>query len=211
MNRLEFDCKLRYPSGTVVDVKFETEALVTGLLGPSGTGKTSVLSMIAGLRSPTTGHITFAGQCWFDDRHGINIAPEKRRVGYVLQEPLLFPHLSVRSNLNYGQHRRVPTQTSVPSAWQELIELLEIGNLLDRLPSTLSGGQQRRVAIGRAILAQPRLLLLDEPLNSLDADRGDRVLVLIQQLVSRFEIPVIMVTHQYGELASFAAKQVWLG
>lgn len=206
MSRLEVDVRLRYSTGFEVAAAFATERLVTGLVGPSGSGKTSVLSMIAGLRTPDVGRIMVDGAVLFDSKAGVNVVPERRRVGYVFQSSLLFPHLTVRDNLLFGA-RRSATKTD-ERATAEVIELLELRDLVGRLPHTLSGGQQRRVALGRAVLMQPRLLLLDEPLSSLDVESAEQVLRLLARLLAQHSIPTIYVTHNETELARFDAASV---
>lgn len=203
MPRLEVDCTLHYRSGFKVQAQLDTEARVIGLLGPSGSGKTSLLSMIAGVRQPDVGRIVDDGRVLFDHERHVNLPPEQRHVGYVYQESLLFPHLSVRDNLLYGRRRMSPR-----GELRELDEVaakLELTELLDRPPGTLSGGQQRRVAVGRAVLMAPRLLILDEPLNSLDEDRGTAVLDLIRYTIERHATRVLYVTHVPTELQGLGA------
>src|SRR5579859_2780388 len=153
MSFFEFRCKLRYPSGFEVDCAFGTDAEVTSLCGPSGSGKTSVLSMIAGLRRPDSGRIQLGQRILFDSAVGINLPPEHRRIGYVFQDQLLFPHLSVEENLKFGW-RRKPADAR-PIDLTRIVQVLELGDVLKRLPHTLSGGQKQRVALGRALLCGP--------------------------------------------------------
>ncbi len=166
MNLIEFNCRLRYASGFVVEAEFTTDARITALVGPSGSGKTSILSMIAGLRRPDVGRITLAGRRLDDTAARVHVAPEARRMGYVFQGHLLFPHLSVRQNLLYGWKRRAATAR--PAEFDHVVAVLELEPLLERLPHTLSGGERQRVALGRALMCGPELLLLDEPLSSID-------------------------------------------
>jgi molybdate transport system ATP-binding protein len=190
---LECRCRLRYPSGFTIDAAFTTDAAVTALFGPSGAGKTSILSMIAGLRRPQAGTIRLGPRVLFDAATRVNLAPEERRVGYVFQDHLLFPHLTVRRNLLYGWRRRPPDARKV--AVERAVAVLELQGLLDRLPHTLSGGQRQRVAFGRALLGGPELLLLDEPLAALDEALKQRVLDYVEQVVAEWQIPTVYVTH----------------
>ncbi|WP_380785864.1 ATP-binding cassette domain-containing protein [Sphingomonas sp. R86521] len=161
----------------------------TVLFGPSGVGKTSVLNMVAGLLRPDAGHIAVDGETLFGD--GVDVPPERRRAGYVFQAARLFPHLRVRANLLYGA-----PDTSVAI---DRIEFLGIGHLLDRWPRSLSGGEAQRVAIGRALLSDPRFLLLDEPLSSLDRPRRDEVMRAIEHVRDVLKLAILMVTHDPEE------------
>jgi len=175
---------------------------VTALFGRSGSGKTSLITMLAGLSRPARGRIAIDDTVLFDSGAGINVPPERRRLGYVFQEDRLFPHLSVRSNLLYG-HRRAPARDRT-AALPEIVELLGIGHLLERRPARLSGGEKQRVAIGRALLAHPRLLLMDEPLASLDAARKEEILPFIERLRDRLQLPIVYVTHDLQEIVRLA-------
>src|SRR6478609_6692472 len=155
-------------------VAFRAEAPIVGLFGRSGSGKTTVVNALAGTSRPQRGRIVINGETLFDSARGIDLPPERRRLGYVFQDDLLFPHLDVESNLMYG-YRRAPASTRVIEPAQ-VVDLLGLKALLQRSTHALSGGERQRVAIGRALLAQPRLLLMDEPLASLDAQRRDEVL-----------------------------------
>src|ERR1700744_3218748 len=150
-----------------LQVQFQATNGATALFGPSGAGKTSVINMIAGLVRPDRGTITLDDTVLFDAAKGVNVPPHRRRIGYVFQEGRLFPHLSVRQNLDYG--RRMSGHPADPGEFDRIVTLLDIGFLLDRRARMLSGGERQRVAVGRALLMRPRLLLLDEPLASLDA------------------------------------------
>ncbi len=179
---------------------------VTALFGPSGAGKTSLVSMVAGLLTPDEGRIVLEGTVLFDSQAHTNLPPERRRVGYVFQEGRLFPHLSVKGNLAYGQ--RLAPRGRTWASWEQVVELLGLEGLLERRPARLSGGEKQRVAIGRALLASPRLLLLDEPLASLDAQRKDEVLGYLGRLTQHLAIPVIYVSHQPGEILRLADSVV---
>lgn len=178
---------------------------ITALFGPSGCGKTSLIQCIAGLLQPDDGRIAFDSTCFHDSRLGVHVSPEKRGIGYVFQDARLFPHLSVRANLRYGERRS--TRPAIAEVG-DVVELLNLGKLLDRRPSHLSGGERQRVAIGRALLSRPRLLLLDEPLASLDATRRGEVLPYLEQLRDRLAIPMIYVSHQFEEILRLATSLV---
>jgi molybdate transport system ATP-binding protein len=181
---------------------------VTALYGPSGAGKTSIVNMVAGLSRPDAGKIDINGLCLFDAARGINLPPEKRRIGYVFQDGRLLPHLSVRSNLTYGMHRTPARQRFV--AFDQVIDLLGIGHLLDRRPARLSGGEKQRVAIGRALLTSPAMLLMDEPLASLDTARKSEVLPFIMRLGREFSIPILYVSHAMDEILNLSDHMVML-
>lgn len=167
------------------------EPSATVLVGPSGIGKTSVLHMVAGLLRPDRGHVRVGGRTLFDAEAGIDLRPEQRRAGYVFQEPRLFPHRRVCDNLRYGAVGEVDLD--------RVTDFLGIGHLLDRWPSNLSGGEAKRVAIGRALLSDPAFLLLDEPLSSLDRARREEVLAAIEHVRDGLKLPILMVTHDAGE------------
>jgi molybdate transport system ATP-binding protein len=202
MSVLDFRCRLRYPSGFQLDCAFATDAPVTALCGPSGSGKTSVLSILAGLRRPDSGHIRMGSRVLVDSANGVHIPPEKRRIGYVFQDHLLFPHMSVRQNLLYGWSRRPPGARNMD--FKRVVTVLEIGDVLERLPHTLSGGERQRVALGRALLCGPELLLLDEPLAALDQPLKQRILDYVEQILQEWRLPTIYVTHQIEEVKRLA-------
>jgi molybdate transport system ATP-binding protein len=199
MSLIEFDCRLRYPSGFLVDAAFASDSPVTVLFGPSGSGKTSILSMIAGLRRPEAGIIRCCQRELFNSTTGINLPPEARSVGYVFQERLLFPHMNVRENLLYGARRRQATARNF--GLQHVVDVFELGELLNRAPHTLSGGQRQRVALGRALLSGPELLLLDEPLVSIEDALKDRVIEFLQRVLAEWHVPTILVSHDATEVA----------
>lgn len=184
-----------------LDVDLASDAAVVALFAPSGAGKTSLLNLVAGLARPDAGRIAIAGDTLFDAAAGIDLPPERRRIGYVFQDRRLFPHLKVRANLLYGSADRgidmAPT-----------LDLLGIGHLLDRWPAHLSGGEAQRVAIGRALLADPRVLLFDEPLSHLDRARRDEILALIARLRDETGLPMLYVTHDASEIAAIGADRV---
>ena len=180
----------------------------TALFGRSGAGKTSIINMIAGLVQPDAGCIRINDLTLFDSARRINLAPEKRRIGYVFQDGRLFPHLSVKKNLTYGL--RLTRKKFRYIGIDEVVDLLGIDHLMSRYPSALSGGEKQRVAIGRALLTSPSLLLMDEPLASLDETRKKDVLPFIARLSSRFSIPIIYVSHSLDEILNLADHLVLL-
>ena len=189
-------------------VRFVVDAPIVGLFGASGAGKTSVVNAIAGIGKPDRGSISINGTMLFDSVRGIDIPPERRRIGYVFQDALLFPHLDVQRNLLYGQKLCPAVDRFIEPA--RIVGLLGLDRLLRRAPMTLSGGERQRVAIGRALLAQPRILLMDEPLVALDAARKDEVLEYIERLRDDVRIPIVYVTHSRSEIARLADAVVVL-
>jgi molybdate transport system ATP-binding protein len=197
---LRVDVEKRFGDFPIV-AKFETVGGATALFGPSGGGKTTIVNMIAGLVRPDRGRIAFEDDVLFDSSRRVDVAPHRRKIGYVFQEGRLFPHLSVRGNLEYG-----PFMAGIKRNGEEtkrIIDLLELGNLLTRRPGKLSGGERQRVAIGRALLMRPRLLLLDEPLASLDAARKREILPYLIRLCDE-GIPLIYVSHHAAEIKRLA-------
>jgi len=174
---------------------------VTALFGPSGAGKTSVLNAIAGLLTPSAGRIA-AGPTVFFDAARVNLPPQQRHVGYVFQEGRLLPHLDVRTNLLYGRFFRPAAERA--RDFDEVVALLDLAHLLARRPHRLSGGEKQRVAIGRALLASPRLLLMDEPLASLDAPRKSEILYYIERLRDETGVPIVYVSHSIEEVVRLA-------
>ncbi len=187
-------------------VSFTASAGLTALFGPSGAGKTSVLNMIAGVLKPARGRIVVEGAVLFDSAKGIDLAPDRRRVGYIFQDARLFPHMSVERNLLYG-YALTPPEARY-AAPDQVTALLGLGPLLARRPQALSGGEQQRVAIGRALLASPRLLLMDEPLASLDAARKEEIFPYIERLRDEMRIPILYVTHAEAEVNRLAGAVV---
>ena len=193
---------------TALDIRFESAGGVTALFGRSGAGKTSTVQMIAGLMTPDAGRIALGGRILFDSAESTDIATPQRRVGVVFQEGRLFPHLSVRRNLLYakaaGRNGRFGGRFGV------VVGMLGLEALLERKPVTLSGGEQQRVAIGRALLSEPDILLMDEPLASLDAARKAEILPYIERLRDEAGLPVVYVSHQIDEVARLADRVVLL-
>jgi molybdate transport system ATP-binding protein len=185
---------------------FECGPGVTALFGPSGAGKTSLVQMIAGLLRPDAGRIAVGGTVLFDDDARIDLPPHERRIGYVFQDARLFPHMDVRRNLDYGARRRGGETVQ----FDAVVETLGIGHLLDRRPGALSGGERQRVAIGRALLSAPRLLLMDEPLASLDTARKQEIIPFIERMCREIDIPVVYVSHAVDEVLQLADEMVLL-
>ncbi|MBA86213.1 molybdenum ABC transporter ATP-binding protein [Thalassobius sp. S69A] len=183
-----------------LDARFQTETGVTAIFGRSGSGKTTLINAIAGLLRPDRGEINLQGRPVFDSARRVNLPAHKRRVGYVFQDARLFPHLNVRQNLRYGQ--RFQRRTGLPE--QDVIEMLGIGPLLHRHPGALSGGEKQRVAIGRALLSAPDILLMDEPLAALDAARKEEILPYLERLRDRAGLPILYVSHAMSEIARLA-------
>lgn len=168
---------------------------ITVLWGASGSGKTTLLQCLAGLLLPDAGRIACREAVWFDAERGVCLAPERRRLGYVFQDVRLFPHLSVRSNMLFGRRFRGPSGVS----FEDVVGLLGLGRLLHRTPSDLSGGEKQRVAVGRALLACPELLLMDEPLTGLDRGKREEIMAYVKAIPERFGVPVLYVTHSDAE------------
>jgi molybdate transport system ATP-binding protein len=191
-----------------VTAKFASETGATTLFGPSGAGKTTVVNMIAGLLRPDRGRVVLDGDVLFDDTARVDVPVWRRRLGSVFQEGQLFPHLSVQHNLDYG--RWMGGHAADPAAFAHAVELLDIGHLLDRRPGKLSGGERQRVAVGRALLMRPRLLLLDEPLASLDEARKADILPYLERLRDEAKVPIIYVSHNASEVKRIASRVVRL-
>jgi len=187
---------------------FESEGRVTGLFGASGAGKTSLINMIAGLLLPDRGTIVIDGETLDDVAARVHVPAHRRRIGYVFQDARLFPHLDVRQNLDYG--RRMNRLDDDPAQRKRVTDLLDIGHLLDRRPGKLSGGERQRVALGRALLSKPRLLLLDEPLGALDEGRRAEILPYLVRLRDEARIPMVYVSHDAAEMRQLATQIVLL-
>jgi molybdate transport system ATP-binding protein len=187
---------------------FSTDGGATALFGPSGAGKTSIISMIAGLLKPDRGRIALGDDVLFDSKSGTNVPAHKRRAGYVFQDGRLFPHLSVARNLDYGRWMsRAPRDAG---QFAHVVELLDIGSLLKRRPGALSGGERQRVALGRALLMKPRMLLLDEPLASLDAARKQEIMPYFERLRDEARMPILYVSHDAAEVRRIANRVVMI-
>jgi molybdate transport system ATP-binding protein len=189
-------------------VAFESQGRVTALFGSSGSGKTSIVNMIAGLVTPDRGRIALDDTVLFDSKMRLDVPAYRRRIGYVFQEGRLFPHMSVAANLDYG--RRMSGLPHDDAEQQRIVDLLDIGHLLDRRPGRLSGGERQRVAVGRALLMRPRLLVLDEPLASLDAARKREILPYLVRLRDEAHLPMVYVSHSAAELRRIATTVVYL-
>jgi molybdate transport system ATP-binding protein len=191
-----------------LSARFQSGNGVTAVFGPSGAGKTTLVNMIAGLVAPDRGRIKIDEAVLFDSAKRIDLPPHRRRIGYVFQEGRLFPHLSVRHNLDYG--RRMCGLPPDQAQTARIVGLLDIGELLERRPGKLSGGERQRIAIGRALLMRPRLLLLDEPLASLDIARKREILPYLERLRDEVGVPMVYVSHQAAELRRIATSVVRL-
>jgi molybdate transport system ATP-binding protein len=189
-----------------IAASFETASGATALFGPSGAGKTTIVNTIAGLVTPDRGRIALGDDVMFDSSTGVNVAPHRRGIGYVFQEGRLFPHLTVRQNLRYGRWMRRLARDAAEEA--RVTALLDLAPFLNRRPGRLSGGERQRVAIGRALLMRPRLLLLDEPLASLDAARKAEILPYLERLRDTAAVPMIYVSHHTDEVRSIATSVV---
>jgi molybdate transport system ATP-binding protein len=204
---LEFDVSRRLGAFTI-EASFTAGRGVTSLFGRSGAGKTSIVNMIAGLLKPDRGRIAVDGRVLFDSETRVDVPAARRRVGCVFQDDRLFPHLTVRQNLHYG--RWFTRSRDRYADFDQIVALLGIGRLLDRRPAALSGGERQRVAIGRALLASPRILLMDEPLASLDEPRKTEILPYIERLRDELRIPIVYVSHAVAEVTRLATTLVLL-
>jgi len=191
-----------------IDISFASEGRVTGLFGSSGAGKTSLVSMIAGLVRPDRGTIAIDGETLYGGNAGINVPTYRRRIGYVFQDARLFPHLNVMQNLDYG--RRMNRLARDPAQEGRINDLLDIGHLRDRRIAGLSGGERQRVALGRALLSRPRLLLLDEPMGALDEARKAEIMPYLIRLRDEADIPMVFVSHDADEMRQLATQIVML-
>ena len=205
MIALTLDVTMRQQS-FVLHVRESASVEVLGLFGPSGSGKTSLLEAIAGIRTPDEGEIRVADRLLFSSTQRINVPPQDRHIGYVPQDAMLFPNMSVKGNILYGRGARDNQQTLEP-----LVEMLELQQLLERTVDRLSGGEKQRVAIARALMTRPSILLLDEPLAGVDRDRRDVILPYILRIRKELHVPLIYVTHDEAELNSIADRVLRLG
>jgi molybdate transport system ATP-binding protein len=204
---IEFEAHVLH-NGFTLDARFHASKGITALFGPSGSGKSTIIRLIAGLERPDTGRIVFDDAVLLDTATGINVPAHRRRIGLVFQDAQLFAHLSVQQNLDYGRWFTARTERRI--ALEPVVDVLGIRHLLHRSPGTLSGGERQRVAIGRALLASPRLLLMDEPLASLDAERRYEILPFIEHLRDEFGIPILYISHALEEVARLADRIVLL-
>lgn len=207
---MSLDIAIRHDLGDFqVNASFGVdEPGITALFGPSGAGKSTIIAAMAGLVTPDSGHVRIDGETLFDSTSGTNVAAERRQIGYVFQESRLFPHMDVRRNLNFGARRA--SGRSAALGFDPLVDLLGIGHLLQRKPVNLSGGERQRVALGRAVLAAPRLLLLDEPLAALDQSRRQEIMRMLEQLRDVARIPMVYVSHALDEVTRLADHMVVL-
>jgi molybdate transport system ATP-binding protein len=201
---LELDLAFRR-GGFDLACALRLEGGVCLLHGPSGGGKTTLLDLLAGFLAPARGWIRLDGETLFDAEGGVDLRPERRRIGYLFQEGRLFPHLSVEGNVRYGLRRR---RGDGGRGFDEVVDVLGLGGLLDRRPDALSGGERQRVALGRALLGRARLLLLDEPLAGLDPALRERILPYLARTFARFGLPVLYVSHFPGEVAGLADRSL---
>jgi molybdate transport system ATP-binding protein len=205
---LELDVSHR-AGGFTLTARLSVGPGVTALYGPSGSGKTTLVNIVAGLVRPDQGRVVCDGRVLLDSAAGIWVPPHRRRIGYVFQDARLFPHLRVRANLGYG--RRLAGLAADRQGFAEVVELLGLGGLLERQPAGLSGGEKQRVAIGRALLSGPRLLLMDEPLSGLDEDRKAEILPYLERLRDQLRVPMVYVSHSLAEVARLANHVAVLG
>lgn len=195
--------KVHYSAGRFqLEIDLEICSRRTGIFGPSGAGKTTLLELIAGLRKPSAGLIGVNGEVLTDCSNGNTVAPERRRIGYVPQDLALFPHMTVQGNLSYARNGA--------EIFSEVVEKLQIAALLERYPSELSGGEKQRVAIGRALIAKPRLLMLDEPLSNLDDELKERGLELFDRIGTEFQTPILYVSHNANEIVGLCDEAIIL-
>ena len=203
---MSFDIALTYRAGEGARAcAIASEAKLMAITGPSGIGKTTLLNCIAGLHRPIAGHVRIGGETLFDSAASINVPPERRRAGYVFQDLRLFPHRTVSANLVYGEQADAGLMTR-----DEALDFLGIAHLARRFPATLSGGEAKRVAIGRALLSAPKFLLLDEPLTSLDPPRAEEILRLIERIRDELGLPTLLVSHAAAEVERLAGEVVVL-
>lgn len=207
MDVIDFDLRLQRGSFALHSA-FRSEARVNALVGPSGAGKSTLLDAIAGLLKPLGGWVRVMGRTLYDAQRGIDLPARRRRIGYVFQDSRLFPHLDVAANLDFGA--RYASTEEQPLTRGEIIELLALEPLLARNATQLSGGERQRVALGRALLAQPRLLLLDEPMSHIDQTHRQALLPYLLRLRDQLRLPMLYVSHQRDELVTLAQAECML-
>ncbi|EXE85568.1 MULTISPECIES: ATP-binding cassette domain-containing protein [Acinetobacter] len=202
------DCRFELHMGQFhIEPSFQSDASVIGLFGASGSGKTSILHAIAGLNTPRSGLIKIQDQTWFDSNQKINVSTQKRHVGLVFQDAQLFPHKTVKQNLLFSFKHLSQQERHFEADY--IIELLKLGHLLQRMPIKLSGGEKQRVALGRALLYSPKLLLLDEPLSALDANHKAEIIPFFQKVKEELKIPMIYVSHDIQEIKQLT-ETMWI-
>jgi molybdate transport system ATP-binding protein len=202
------DCHFQLQMGQFhIEPSFQSDASVIGLFGASGSGKTSILHAIAGLNTPRSGLIKIQDQIWFDSDQKINLSTQKRHVGLVFQDAQLFPHKTVKQNLLFGLKHLAQQERHFEADY--IIELLKLEHLLQRMPIKLSGGEKQRVALGRALLYSPKLLLLDEPLSALDAAHKAEIIPFFQKVKQQIKIPMIYVSHDIQEIKQLT-ETMWV-
>jgi len=202
------DCRFQLHMGQfLIEPNFQSDALVIGLFGASGSGKTSILHAIAGLNTPRSGLIKIQDQTWFDSDQKINLSTQKRHIGLVFQDAQLFPHKTVKQNLLFGLKHLAHQERHFEADY--IIELLKLEHLLERMPIKLSGGEKQRVALGRALLYSPKLLLLDEPLSALDANHKAEIIPFFQKVKEEIKIPMIYVSHDIQEIKQLT-ETMWI-
>lgn len=201
------DCHIQLKQGQFdLDQRFQSDQSVIGLFGASGSGKTTILHSIAGLVTPQAGWIKIKNQTWFDQVQKINLSTQQRRIGLVFQDAQLFPHKNVKQNLLFGFKHIQPQQRQFEVDY--IIELLKLEHLLERMPIKLSGGEKQRVALGRALLYSPQLLLLDEPLSALDAAHKAEIIPFFQRVKQELGIPMLYVSHDKSEIEQLT-HEIW--
>ena len=201
------DCHIQLKQGQFdLDQRFQSDQSVIGLFGASGSGKTTILHSIAGLVTPQAGWIKIKNQTWFDQVQKINLTTQQRRIGLVFQDAQLFPHKNVKQNLLFGFKHIQPQQRQFEVDY--IIELLKLEHLIERMPIKLSGGEKQRVALGRALLYSPQLLLLDEPLSALDAAHKAEIIPFFQRVKQELGIPMLYVSHDKSEIEQLT-HEIW--
>ena len=206
---LVFDCDFLLSLGKFqLLANLQSTKQVMGLFGVSGSGKTSILHSVAGINTPKQGKIIINGQTWFDSQKKINLSTQQRRVGLVFQDAQIFPHKSVMENLLFGYRNISPENRRFQI--DEIIDLLKLEHLTHRMPTKLSGGEKQRVALGRALLYSPQLLLLDEPLSALDSIHKQEILPFFQQIITTTQIPILYVSHDKDEISALTDEIYFL-
>lgn len=206
---LVFDCDFLLSLGKFqLLANLQSTKQVMGLFGVSGSGKTSILHSIAGINTPKQGKIIINGQTWFDSQKKINLSTQQRRVGLVFQDAQIFPHKSVMENLLFGYRNISPENRRFQI--DEIIDLLKLEHLTHRMPTKLSGGEKQRLALGRALLYSPQLLLLDEPLSALDSIHKQEILPFFQQIITTTQIPIVYVSHDKDEISALTDEIYFL-